>query len=101
MQADRSPPGPGSRLNGRSKAPDREVLAITVDPNETGRLRGLSVMVAMCRVAGGARACAYSFAAFFSSSALSVFSQENAVAVCFLPAPSTYETSLGLRPKWP
>ena len=31
----------------------------------------------------------YSFAAFFSCSALSVFSQEKAVAVCFLPVPST------------
>ena len=31
----------------------------------------------------------YSFAAFLSSSALSVFSHEKAVAVCFLPAPST------------
>lgn len=30
----------------------------------------------------------FSFAAFFSASALSVFSHEKAVAVCFLPAPS-------------
>ena len=30
----------------------------------------------------------FSFAAFFSSSALSVFSHENSVALCFLPAPS-------------
>ncbi len=32
---------------------------------------------------------AYSLAALRSSSARSVFSQEKAVAVCFLPAPST------------
>ena len=40
-----------------------------------------------CPVAGTARS--YSLASLRRASARSVFSQEKAVAVCFLPAPST------------
>lgn len=58
-----------------------------VDEKERAALAARSSLHAYRPVSGMVRS--YSFAAFFNSSALSVFSHENAVALCVLPVPST------------
>ena len=68
----------------------RAGASMRLTQRKTGRFRG--PFSSPCRAGRTRRdgcAPAYSLAALRSSSARSVFSQEKAVAVCFLPAPST------------
>ncbi len=63
--------------------------AASMPDNETGRQAARFVWVATRAQGAVPRTVYFSLASARSASARSVFSHENAVAVCFLPAPST------------
>ncbi len=75
--------GPGPRLQ---RAP-AVVACASIGRKANGPRERPVPEVGGCPVAGTARS--YSLASLRRASARSVFSQEKAVAVCFLPAPST------------